>query len=254
MQGFAGLMGLTGFADMPPVRAGMPISDLAAALNAAFGIAVALYQRALDGKGQRIETSLLEGQVSWLSYYLVGYFADGTVAPRMGSSHPSLAPYRAYRAKDEDFVLAVGNDGLWRRLCGAIEFPEWADDPRFVTNVERIANRETLDALLQRVFERRTADEWIERLSQAGVPCGPINTVDRIAAEPQVWHREMIRDVPHPNIPDLKLGGLPVKLSRTPGSIQSPPPLLGEHTEQILLSLDYSLADIAELRSQGVVA
>lgn len=253
MQGYAGLMGLTGYPDMPPVRAGLPISDLAAALYAAFGITAALYHRVLDGKGQRVETSLLEGQISWLSYYLVGYLADGTVPLRMGSSHFSLTPYQAYRASDEYFILAVGNDLLWRRLCTAIGAPEWADDARFATNVERLANREALDALLGACFEQRTAAEWIERLGQAGVPCGPINTVDRIAADPQVWHREMIQEVPHPQIPDLKLSGIPVKFSGTRGAIQSAPPLLGEHTDGILSSLGYSQAQITELRTRGVV-
>lgn len=253
MQGYAGLMGLTGYPDMPPVRAGLPISDLAAALYAAFGIAAALYRRALDGKGQRIETSLLEGQISWLSYYLLGYLANGTVPLRMGSSHLSLTPYQAYRASDEYFIVAVGNDLLWRRLCAVIGAPEWADDARFATNVERLANRETLEALLATCFAQRTAAEWIECLDQAGVPCGPINTVDRIAADPQVWHRGMIQDVPHPQIADLKLSGIPVKFSGTPGAIQSAPPLLGEHTDGILSSLGYSQAHITKLRTQGVV-
>lgn len=253
MQGYAGLMGLTGFEDTPPVRAGLPICDLAAALYAAFGITAALRQRELDGIGQRVETSLLEGQVAWLSYFLVGYFADGTVPTRMGSAHPSLAPYRAYRAQDEDFVVAVGNDGLWQRLCVAVGAPEWTNDLRFSTNVERLANRESLDSLLQGIFAQRTAAEWIEDLSEAGVPCGPINTIDRIAFDVQVHHREMVCQVPHPQIPDLKLSGIPIKYSRTPGAIQSAPPLLGEHTSEILSSLGYSQAEILDLHDQGIV-
>jgi formyl-CoA transferase/CoA:oxalate CoA-transferase len=253
MQGYAGLMGLTGYPDMPPVRSGMPISDLTAALYAAFGVVTALLQRERDGRGQLVETSLLEGQISWLSYYLVGYFANGSIPTRMGSSHHSLTPYQAYQASDESFVVAVGNDRLWERLCTAIEAPEWAADARFATNVERLHNREELEALLQSRFAQRPAAEWLDVLGQAGVPSGPINTVDRIAKDPQVWHRQMIEQIPHRRIPDLKLAGIPVKFSRSPGGIQSAPPLLGEHTDDILASLGYGQSEIADLHTIGAV-
>jgi len=254
MQGFAGLMGLTGFADGPPVRAGLPVADLTAAVIAAFGIVTALFRRAEDGRGQKIETSLLEGQVSWLSYYLVGYLANGEVMRGMGSAHHSLTPYKAYRGADDYFVLAVGNDVLWRRLCEAIEAPELAADPRFTTNRERLANREALDEILEPIFQRRPAAEWIARISAAGVPCGPINTLDRIVADPQVRHMELVQAVPHPEIPDLQLAGIPLRFSRTPGAIQGPPPMLGEHTDPILGELGYSAERIASLRRDGVVA
>jgi crotonobetainyl-CoA:carnitine CoA-transferase CaiB-like acyl-CoA transferase len=253
MQGFAGLMGLTGFADGPPVRAGLPVADLTAAIFAAFGIVAALFSRAEDGRGQKVETSLLEGQVSWLSYYMVGYLANGEVMRGMGSAHHSLTPYKAYHAQDEYFVLAVGNDALWQRLCEAIDAPDLVEDPRFVTNVERLANRDALDEILDQVFIRLPAAEWIERISAAGVPCGPINGLDQIAADPQVRHTQMIQAIPHPEIPDLELCGIPVKFGRTPGAIQSPPPLLGEHTEAILSELGYSAEQIAALHRQGVV-
>lgn len=254
MQGFAGLMRLTGFPDGSPVRAGLPVSDLAAAVYAAFGIASALFQRERDGRGQKVETSLMEGQISWLSYYLVGYFADGVVPKGMGSAHHSLTPYKAYEAQDDYFVLAVGNDGLWRRLCEAIGAPEMVNDPRFATNVERLKNRETMDARLEAIFGQRPAEEWIACISTAGVPCGPINTMDRIAADPQVHHMAMVQSVSHPEIPDLKLSGIPVRFSETPGTIQSPPPLLGEHTDEILSDLGYRGEQIVALRQAGVVA
>lgn len=254
MQGFAGLMGLTGYADGPPVRAGLPISDLTAGIFAAFGIAAALYRRGSDGPGQKVETSLMEGQLSWLSYYLVGYFADGVVPRGMGSAHHSLVPYKAYKAKDSYFVLAVGNDTLWRSLCEAIGAPEMGADPRFITNRERLANRNVLDAMLEDRFQGASAEDWIERISRAGVPCGPINTVDRIVADHQVGHMEMVQSIPHPRIPDLKLCGVPVTFSETPGAIQGPPPLLGEHTDPILAELGYSEGRIADLRHRGIVA
>lgn len=253
MQGFAGLMSLTGFPDGPPVRAGLPVADLTAALFAAVGIVAALMHSAQEGRGQKVETSLLEGQISWLSYYMVGYLANGIVPRGMGSAHHSLTPYRAYRARDDDFILAVGNDAHWRKLCEVINAPELGHDPRFVTNQERLANRDALDRLLDEVFQSYTASELIERVSKAGVPCGPINTVDRIASDPQVQHMKLIQSVPHPDIPDLKLCSVPLRFSGTPGAIQSPPPSMGEHTDQILCELGYSQERIAELRRQGVI-
>jgi formyl-CoA transferase/CoA:oxalate CoA-transferase len=253
MQGFAGLMGLTGHPGEPPVRVGLPVIDFGAGLLAAFGIAAALLQREQDGLGQKVETSLLEGQLSWLSYCLLGYFAHGTVPRRMGGAHHSITPYQVCRAKDDYFVLAVGNDVQWKRFCRAIGHPELTEDPRFVTNRERLEHREALDAILGEVFGHHTAAELIEGISQAGVPCGPINSVDRIVTDPQVRQIGMIKEVPHRSIPDLRLSGVPIMLSRTPGKIHEPPPLLGEHTDQILHELGYSAKQIRRLRSEDVV-
>jgi crotonobetainyl-CoA:carnitine CoA-transferase CaiB-like acyl-CoA transferase len=254
MQGFAGLMGLTGVPDEPPVRAGLPVTDLAAALFAVSGILAALYQRERDGKGQAVRTSLLQGQLSWLSYYLVGYFADGTVPHGMGSAHHSLAPYQAYRASDGHFIVAVGNDAQWQRLCAAIGLPQLAGDARFSTNRERVANRQAMDSILNGLFLKRPVAEWIRCITQAEVPCGPINTVDLIAADPQVTHLGTLQQIAHPSIPDLKLCASPIDFSRTPGAIQSPPPLHGQHTDEILAQLGYNADGIRELREKEVVA
>ena len=254
MQGFAGLMGLTGYPDGLPVRAGLPVTDFCAGQYAAYAIMVALFRREIDGIGQKVETSLLEGQLSWLSYYMVGYFADGTVHGGMGSAHHSLTPYKAYKAKDDYFVLALGNDAQWARLCNALSKPELVQDTRFITNVERLTNREEQDAILEGIFSQYTVAELTKRIMAAGVPCGPINKVDQIADDPQVQHLGIICDVPHSQIPDLKLPGVPIHLSRTPGAIQSPPPLLGEHTDQILSNTGYPEDEVSKLRADGVVA
>ncbi|MGQ9586110.1 MAG: CaiB/BaiF CoA transferase family protein [Anaerolineae bacterium] len=253
MQAFSGLMGLTGYPGWPPVRAGLPVTDFGAGLFAAFAIMVALYQRRQDGLGQKIETSLLEGQLSWVSTYLLGYLGDGTVPEGLGSGHHSITPYQAYKAKDEYFILAVGNDVQWQRLCEAVGAPELAQDPRFRTNVERLKHRDIQNAILEEIFSRYTAVELTQLLSKAGVPCGTINKVDRIVADPQVKHLGSLQPVPHPQVPELQLPGIPFRLSRTPGSIQSAPPLLGQHTEQVLTDLGYSAEQIADLRNKGVI-
>lgn len=254
MQAFSGLMGLTGYPGWPPVRVGLPVTDLGAGLFAAFAVMGALLQRQSDGLGQQIETSLLEGQLSWMSTYLLGYLGDGTVPEGLGSGHHSITPYQAYKAKDEYFVLAVGNDVQWQRLCEAVGEPELAQDARFKTNVERLENRGALNAVLDSIFCRYTAVELTRLLNKAGVPSSAINRVDQVVADPQVAHLRGLDPVPHPQIPDLKLTAIPFTLSRTPGAIQCPPPLLGQHTDEVLADLGYSPEKIAQLRSEGAIA
>jgi formyl-CoA transferase/CoA:oxalate CoA-transferase len=253
MQAFSGLMSLTGIPSGEPIRVGLPVTDLAEALFAAFGIVTALYRRQIDGIGQKIETSLLEGQISWLSFYAISYIANGIVPQGMGSAHQSLAPYKAYRAKDGNFILAVGNDSLFKKFCQAIDQPQLSEDPRFSENKDRIINRVEMDAILDNIFSKYSASELINRIQTAGVPCGPINSIDMIVEDPQVKHLGMIQAVPHPLIPDLKMPGIPLKFSETPGSIQGPPPLLGENTTQILTNLGYSEDEIIELRDAEVI-
>jgi formyl-CoA transferase/CoA:oxalate CoA-transferase len=254
MQGFAGLMSLTSFPDGEPVRAGLPVTDLAAGLYAAIGILTALYSRESTGQGQKVETSLLEGQISWLSYYLVGYLANGVIPRGMGSAHHSLAPYRAYKARDDHFIIAVGNDIQWQRLCEALGAVDLANDERFLTNTGRLKFREAMDAALNEIFKEHTASELVVRINQYEVPCGPINSIDQVVNDLQVSHLQMIEQVPHPKIPDLALCGLPIRFSETPGGIQTAPPMHGEHTDQVLSGLGYSPAKISELRLKGVVA
>ncbi len=254
MQAYSGLMSITGFDDNKPVRAGLPVTDLTAGLYAAIAIISALYSRQHTGEGQKVETSLLEGQIAWLSYYIVGYFANGVIPKPMGSAHHSLAPYGAYQCSDGNFVIAVGNDLQWQRLCVVLGANELADDERFKTNVGRINNRQAMDAALNKIFQKQSLSELVKKINSGNVPCSPINSIDQVVRDPQVWHTEMIEQMPHAKIPDLKLPGIPIKFSKTPGNIQSTPPQLGEQTDQILQSLGFLPENISELRKNGVVA
>jgi len=253
MQAYGGLMSITGEEHGAPVRVGTSVVDLTAGANAVQGILAALYLRERTGKGQRIESSLLEGQVSWLTYHAVAYFASGEAPGRLGSFHASVAPYGAFPTNDGYLVVAVATDALWRRFCGALEHPELVEDPRFAKNVERCANRDELHAVLLPILAERTAAAWADAMDQAGVPCSPVNTLDTVLSLPQVLHREMVVDIPREDLPDLRLPGVAIKLSDTPGSVRMPPPRLGEHADEILAELGYDTERIAELREQKII-
>lgn len=253
MQAYGGLMSITGEEHGAPVRVGTSVVDLTAGANAVQGILAALYLRERTGKGQRIESSLLEGQVSWLTYHAVAYFASGEAPGRLGSFHASVAPYGAFPTNDGYLVVAVATDALWRRFCGALEHPELVEDPRFAKNVERCANRDELHAVLLPILAERSAAAWADAMDQAGVPCSPVNTLDTVLSLPQVLHREMVVDIPREDLPDLRLPGVAIKLSDTPGSVRMPPPRLGEHADEILAELGYDTERIAELREQKII-
>lgn len=253
MQAYGGLMSITGEEHGAPVRVGTSVVDLTAGANAVQGILAALYLRERTGKGQRIESSLLEGQVSWLTYHAVAYFASSEAPGRLGSFHASVAPYGAFPTNDGYLVVAVATDALWRRFCGALEHPELVEDPRFAKNVERCANRDELHAVLLPILAERSAAAWADAMDQAGVPCSPVNTLDTVLSLPQVLHREMVVDIPREDLPDLRLPGVAIKLSDTPGSVRMPPPRLGEHADEILAELGYDTERIAELREQKII-
>jgi crotonobetainyl-CoA:carnitine CoA-transferase CaiB-like acyl-CoA transferase len=253
MQAYGGLMSITGEAGRPPVRVGTSVVDLTAGANAVQAILAALYVRERTGRGQLVESSLLEGQVSWLSYHAVSYFATEQVPERIGSSHASVAPYGAFPTRKGFLVVAVASDALWRRFCHALGHLELVDDPRFATNASRCANRDVLDELLIPILAEDDSDAWASRMDAAGVPCSPVNTIDTVLSLPQVAHRDMVVDVPRPEIPDLRLPGIAIKLEETPGSVRLPPPALGEQTELVLRQIGYSAEEIAQFRSNGIV-
>ncbi|HVB65378.1 MAG TPA: CoA transferase, partial [Nitrolancea sp.] len=253
MQAYGGLMSITGEAGRPPVRVGTSVVDLTAGANAVQAILAALYVRERTGRGQLVESSLLEGQVSWLTYHAVSYFATEQVPERIGSAHASVAPYGAFPTRKGFLVVAVASDALWRRFCRALGNSDLVDDPRFATNALRCANRDALDELLIPILASDDSDAWATKMDAAGVPCSPVNTIDTVLSLPQIAHRDMVVDVPRPEIPDLRLPGIAIKLEETPGSVRLPPPALGEQTEQILMQIGYSAEEIALFRSSGIV-
>lgn len=253
LQGYGGLMSITGEAGGPPVKVGTSLVDMNAGMFAVYGILSALIAREKTGLGQFIDVSLLDGQVALLNFVATSYFATGKPAGRMGTAHPSIVPYQAFAAKDGDIILAIANNRLWQRACQALDWGDLQEDPRFCTNDERVAHRHLLIGIIQERFGRMEIREIVEKLDAVGVPCGPIHTVDQVLNHPQVLAREMVISVEHPVVRDLKMPGFPVKLSETPAQLKRHPPLLGEHTDEILRELGYHPEQINSLREHKVI-
>lgn len=253
MQAFSGSMSITGEEGRGPVKAGISVADVGAGMFGVIGVLLGLQARQRTGRGQRVDTSLLEGQLAMLSYHLTLYFATGKPSLRRGTASQMGVPYQAFRALDDDVVVASFTDRMWQGVCDAVEHPEWATDERFATTSQRAAHRAELIPMLSDVFRTRTVAEWIQRLSAHGVPCTSINSIDKVVVDPQVTAREMVVEVQHPTAGPLRMAGLPVKLSDTPGHITSHPPLLGEHSIDILRGMGLSQECIDELVRKKVV-
>jgi crotonobetainyl-CoA:carnitine CoA-transferase CaiB-like acyl-CoA transferase len=253
MQAYGGLMSITGEEGRPPVRVGTSVVDLTCGANAVQGILAALYFRERTGKGQKVESSLLEGQVSWMTYHAVSYFASGEAPQRLGSGHASVAPYGAFATRDGFLVVAVVSNPLWERFCGVLGREELVNDPRFLTNPDRCANSADLQQELESTLAGDDAAVWAEKMDAVGVPCSPVNSLDTVLSLPQVLHREMVVPVDHPTVPELRLPGIPIKLSETHGTVRLPPPLLGQHTDEILGEIGLNVDDVAQLRNAGVI-
>jgi formyl-CoA transferase len=254
IQAEGGMMGITGPEEGPPYRVGVPIVDITAGMFAAIAILAALRACDLTGEGQLVDVSLLDTQVALLANVASNYLVGGAPPRRLGNAHPNIAPYEAFRARDRWFALAAANERQWTMLCDTIGRPDLKDDPRFATNGGRVANRATLAGMLNATFAARDADEWLAALQGAGLPCGPINAVPDVFTHPQAETRDLVLEAEHPTAGQVRLTGFPYKLSHTPAEVRRPPPLLGQHTEEVLMGLlDYTAAQVADLREQGAI-
>lgn len=253
LQGYGGVMSVTGTGEGEPVRIGYPSADITAGLLAYGGIMTALWAREKTGRGQLVEASLLAGQIATMTHFAIATQATGVPPKPMGHAIGTTAPYQAFMAADRYFLLAVGNDGLWKRFCEAIERPDWIDDPRYARNAARVANRPELVASLSGIFAKRPAAEWVGVMDKFGVPASLIQNIGEVLDDAQVRQQELVVSLPHPKIPDLKVVGVPMKLSETPGRVVSPPPLLGEHTRATLRDLGIDARELDELSKKGVI-
>jgi formyl-CoA transferase len=252
-QGMSGLMSVTGAPGGGPMRTGAAIADLTAGWHAAIGILTALLEREESGEGQWVQSSLLMSGIALLDFQAARYLMKGEVPPQVGNDHPTSMPTSAYKTADGHINVAATGDAIWKRLANAIGRPEMIESPEFATGALRAQNRAQLNAEINAALAAKTSDEWVDILNRAGVPCGPINTVDHVFADPQVRHLGAAASVDHPRLGELKVVNQPVSLSRTPAVLVSATPELGQHTDEILAQAGYSAADIAGLRERKVI-
>ena len=252
-QGFSGLMSVTGEPGGPPVKTGNPVADINAGLLATIGIVAAYAHKQKTGEGQVVETSLMEAALQQTYWHAATYFATGESPGPTGSAHLLAAPYQAYRASDGWINLGGANQANWERIAEVLGHAEWRDDPRFVNNSARMANRETLAALMNGIFATRTKAEWVVVFDAAGVPVGPVHTIGEALTHPQTLAQGMVVELTHPEAGATRALGCPLHFSATPTEITRPAPLLGEHTREVLREYDYSDADIDSFVASGVV-
>ncbi len=251
MQGEGGLMSITGPKEGPSFRLGVAIADIVSGMFAAYGTSMALFARERTGRGQYVDIAMLDSVMALLTYQAGNFFASGRVPGRLGNRHPSIVPYETFEASDGEFVLAVGTDDQWKKFCALAGLVE---DERFVTNRQRVTHYDDLRPFVAARLRQEPRQYWIDRLGEVGVPCGSVRNFEELFADPQVAAREMVAQLHHPTIGAMRVLGVPMKLSDTPGAIESPPPRLGEHTDGVLTrDLGCDADSIAKLRAQGVI-
>ena len=254
VQAWGGLMSITGTPEGEPVKVGVAIIDLVAGLMLGKAITAALFAREKIGVGQRIDTSLLEAEVASLINVGSNYLVGGKVPTRWGNAHPNIVPYQNFQTADGYLVIGVASEVIWKRFCEAIGQRDLINDPRFADNSKRVENRSELIGILSKTFLQRRNDAWFKLLTDAEVPCAPVQTIDQVFQAPQVLQRDMLIEIDHPTAGKVRMAGIPVKFSVTPASVRMPPPLLGEHNDEILESwLGLSADSIDELKKEKVI-
>ena len=252
-QGMGGLMSITGEPGHGPMRVGIPIADLTAGIFAAYGVLVALLEREVSGKGQWLQTSLLQAQAFMLDFQATRWLMDGKVPPQAGNNHPTSIPTGVFETKDGHINLAVAGQVTWQRFCKAVDREDLAENPDYKTGEDRSKNRDALNAIINDITKSRSSADWIEAFNKQGVPSGPINTIDKVFQDPQVQHLGIAQKVVSPALGEITLVGQPIKMSRTPSSITQAPPERGEHTDEVLGEYGYDAAAIADLKKRSIV-
>ena len=252
-QGMGGLMSITGEPGRGPMRVGIPVADLTAGLFCALGVLTALIEREKSGEGQWLHTSLLQSQAFMLDFQAARYLMQGEVAPQVGNEHPTSLPTNRFATKDGAVNIAVVGDGIWKRFCKALDQEDWTDSADYGTGDDRFKNRDQLNADIAEIMEQKTSAEWVDELTDAGVPCGPIYSIDEMFADPQVQHLGIAQPIMTDPFGETQAVAQPFELTRTPSSFAAPPPTRGQHTEEILEELGISTEEYAKLREQSVV-
>ncbi|MFB4165098.1 CaiB/BaiF CoA transferase family protein [Alteribacillus sp. JSM 102045] len=253
IQAVGGLMDITGHPDSEATRVGTPVVDIMTSHYVAISILAALRKRDMNGDGERIDLSLLDIQVASLGNIVSSYLLKGHISKRMGNAHGNITPYETFQCADKPIMVAAGNDRMFYQLTEMMGHPEWKEDPRFKTNADRIENRTELRELLESEFVKKGADEWEELLSSAMIPCGPVNNVEQVFNHPQVRARQMVQNSSHPTLGEIKTVRNPIKFTNTRVEATSHPPILGEHTEDILMDYGLSEKEIRVLKENGVI-
>lgn len=253
MQAYAGSMSITGDPEGSPAKMGMSVADVGGGMFGAIGVMMALETRHRTGKGQRVDTSLLEGHMSMLAQFFTRYFSSGEVPGPSGSGALTSPTYRAYQASDQWIVISAFNQRMWKGLCAALDKPAWLEDPRFIDPQMRSLNRPLLIELIGAEIIKQPLAYWEPRLKENDVPCSPVNTIDKVVVQPQVHARDMVKEIELEGLGMMSMAGLPIKLSDSPGSVRLPPPRLGQHTAEILKAMGYTEEKIQTLAAQGAI-